>query len=99
MKKLPRLPTTLPTVLGPIPVERVTGLRDSHDKACLGICRFTERDVRIESAVARTAAWHTFWHEWTHMTLWDAGLELDEATTERLCDAFALARVREMLDG
>lgn len=85
-------------MLGPIPTTRVVGLRDRQDRACYGIWRSDVRDVRLEADMAPVKAWHTYWHEWAHIVMDDAGVEVTEELSERLCDAFALARVREMLD-
>lgn len=98
-KSLPPIPTTVPSVLAPIPVTRVRDLRDKNGAACFGIWRNDVRDVRLEAEMHGVTAWHTYWHEWTHVILWDAGVKLREADAERVCDALATARVREMLDG
>lgn len=99
-RALPPIPATMPSVLGPVPVRRVKGLRNSADEACFGIWRADRRTVELEEDAALTTVWHTYWHEWTHVALWDAGLHgIDLPLEERICDAFATARVREMLDG
>ena len=96
--KLPKLPTTIPSVLGPVPVARVVELREKESgKSCLGLWRSAEREVEILTPVSLPTAWHTYWHEWMHIALYDAGVELGEAE-ERVCDVIASARVREMLD-
>lgn len=98
-RKLPPIPATTPSVLGPVPTTRVRDLRDKKDRACYGIWRSDVRDVRLESDMALVKAWHTYWHEWAHIVMDDAGvISKDDEVAERLCDAFATARVREMLD-
>ncbi len=95
--KLPPLPTTIPSVLGPVAVSMHDNLRDANGSACLGIWNPSERRVRLESNAALLAQWHTYWHEHAHVTFWDAGLKVGKKE-ERICDALATARVREMLD-
>ena len=96
---LPPLAPTLPSVLGPVPVSRVEDLRERESgQECLGIWRSYERDVRIAETAVPVAAWHTYWHEWAHIVFWGAGVKLDKDVEERVCDALATARVREMLD-
>lgn len=97
-RKLPPIPATTPSVLGPVPTTRIADLRDRKDRACFGIWRSDVRDVRLEANMDLTKAWHTYWHEWAHIVMDDAGVMPEEAVAERLCDAFATARVREMLD-
>lgn len=97
-RKLPPVPATVPSVLGAVPATRVVNLRDTHGVACFGIWRSDVRDVRLEVNMSATTAWHTYWHEWAHILLWDAGIKTTDVLAERLCDAIATARVREMLD-
>lgn len=99
-KQLPkRLPTTAPSVLGPIAVTRVANLRDSDGTALLGVWRSATRQIDVLADAAPVAAWHTYWHEHAHAVLYDAGVALGKKKCEAVCDAFATARVREMLDG
>jgi len=96
--QLPPLATTIPSVLGLVPVTRESGLRMRETGSrCLGIWRSAQREVAIEADAALVAAWHTYWHEWAHIVLYDAGVALKKHE-ERVCDAIATARVREMLD-
>ena len=97
-KKLPPLPTTLPSIVGPVPLTRVSDLRDKKNDGCYGIWRADVRDVRLEADMSLTTAWLTYWHEWAHIVFWDAGVRLDKEVEERIVDALAIARVREMLD-
>jgi hypothetical protein len=96
---LPPIPASIPSVLGPVPVTHVENLRDKNGVACFGIWNPDTRSVRLDSDMALTTAWSTYWHEWLHITLWDSGVELKSKLAERLCDTVATARVREMLDG
>lgn len=98
VKPLPPKPTTLPSVLGPVSLEYVKELRDKNGVSCLGIWCSDERHVRLEAEMSAMTTWHTFWHEWVHIALWDGGVKLRKDDEERVCDAIATARVREMLD-
>jgi hypothetical protein len=97
-KALPPIPATIPSVLGDVPVTCVVDLRNLRDEACFGIWRSAQRDVRLEVNMSSITAWQTYWHEWAHILLWDASIDVSEELAERLCDALATARVREMLD-
>ena len=88
----------MPTLFGAVPVERVRDLRDKHGQACYGIWDDAARTVRLETEIGMERAWHTYWHEWAHAALSDAGTEMPSRWAERACDAVAQARVREMLD-
>jgi hypothetical protein len=48
--------------------------------------------------MALTTAWLTYWHEWAHVVFWDNGIQLSKVVEERVVNALAAARVREMLD-
>lgn len=98
-RALPPIPDSVPSILGPVPCALVQDLRDKKDNACFGIWRADVRDVRLEREAHRVRQWQTYWHEWMHIVLTDAGVELSEAQAEVVCDAVANARVREMLDG
>lgn len=97
-RKLPTLPKSTPSILGPVPVTRVKDLKDDKGRECSGICNHALRVVRLATNMSETVAWQTYWHEWAHIVMVDAGIEAPKVLKERLCDAFANARVREMLD-
>jgi hypothetical protein len=95
---LPPIHAVLPSTLGAVRIQRVPGLKDSNDKDCLGLWSPKERLVKIEAELALTAAWHTLWHEWVHVVMWDAGLVgLRNVDEERIADVVASARVYEMV--
>lgn len=87
MKKLPPLPKTLFSVLGPIPVALVPGL-DEKEKA-LGITRFQSREIGIQPGMTSTTQWQTFWHEASHVALYDGGVNdaLTHEQEEAVCNA------------
>lgn len=97
-KRLPKIPKTLPSLLGSVPVTLVKELKDKKGKEVLGMARWGERDVRVVETMPLVTQWYVYWHEWGHMVLFDAGVLLSEEKVEQICDVFALARVREMLD-
>lgn len=98
MKKLPRIPKTASSLLGPVKVEIVEGLKNKKDEELLGQWRCEQRDIRLTKGLSPIVAWQTFWHEWVHSVFFDAGVQLSEKKAEAVCDAIALARTREMLD-
>lgn len=98
LAKLPPIPKSIPSIVGPVPVALVNELRDKKGDPCFGIFRSTERDVRLDADSSSTTAWLTYWHEWAHVIFWDAWVKLNKDAEERVCDALATARVREMLD-
>jgi hypothetical protein len=93
-KKLPPLPKSVYFATGSVPVKRVKGLQD-REKAS-GMFHWNTREIWIDAELGLHAAWLTLEHEKFHVVMMDAGIELDEYVTERLCDTFALARVAEM---
>lgn len=95
---LPDIPESMPSLLGPVHVTRVKDLRDKNGRGCFGIWRNDVRDVRLDADMHLVTAWHTYWHEWVHVALWDAGVVLKDADAERVCDAIATLRTREMID-
>ncbi len=98
LAKLPPIPKSIPSIVGPVPVTHVVDLRDKTNDACYGIWRSSERDVRLDAEMSPTTAWLTYWHEWAHIVFWDHGIRMDKDVEERVVNALAAARVREMLD-
>lgn len=98
-KKLPLLAKTVPSILGAVPVKRERNLRsEDGEHACLGTWRSVPREVCIDADASPVCAWQTYWHEWVHIILWDAGVHLAKEVEEQVADTLATARVREMLD-
>ena len=98
-KRLPSLPQSVSTPLGPVPVERVDALQGEDGKECedLGEVNYLLRVIRVRKKLALPVAWHTLEHEKVHLALWDAGVQLSHEVEERVCDVIATARVAEMV--
>lgn len=99
MKELPPLPSSVHSVLGPVPVEIVTDLKDSAGHECLGLWLPELRVIKICDGVHPYTAWVTLIHEHTHCSLWDAGVQIGGKLEESVCDAIGTARIAEMLAG
>jgi hypothetical protein len=89
-KRLPRIPSSVPSVLGPVPV-RLDPFAEKNEAETLGAFNFHSRSIRIRDTLPRNAAWQTLFHEMTHIALWDAGAhgQLTEKQEESVCDAVA----------
>jgi hypothetical protein len=85
-----RLPRTLYSALGPIPVELVDKLPADPEMMTygrfIGHTRSIELSREIPSAEARI---HTLFHEWVHVAMTDSGVThmLDARLEEAICDA------------
>ncbi len=55
------------------------------------------RRITVEKTVSREHQWRTWYHEWAHAALSDSGQDelMDQKQVEGLCEAFAIARMRE----
>jgi Zn-dependent peptidase ImmA (M78 family) len=55
------------------------------------------RRIEIDSEAPLRHQWKTFYHELAHAALSDCGVDeiLDEKAAEAVCDAIAIARMRE----
>jgi hypothetical protein len=92
----PPLPSTVPSVLGPVPVRVTPDLRLGKEPL-MGSWSSYARVIRVRAGIAPAAQWQALEHERVHMELWDAGVVIgDEELEDRICDAVATARVREM---
>lgn len=101
---LPPIPDSIDTPLGPIPIVQDTGLKNEAGIRLMGGFVPAERLIFLDRAITnRVVAWTVLRHEQCHVTLWDAGLrnffgsEAGSKIADAICDAFAAARVREML--
>lgn len=97
LRKLPEIPAEIYVPAGAIPVEFNEGLFDRESS--MGKFNWLTRNIELEASMELTPAWLTLEHERTHAILMDAGIELEHALEERVCDAIALARVVEMSRG
>jgi len=88
MRACPPLPRALPTPLGPVKVRRTPDLKTSAGDACCGICHWDEGLIEISADLEDGQAWATLFHEYTHMLLFNAGLNVTLGPTvqESVCD-------------
>lgn len=82
----PRLPKEVFSVLGNMPLKLAKGA--CPDDA-LGYFDCNERLVAIHTQTSKEMIWPTFWHEVTHVALYDSGVEnsLSVKELEGVCDA------------
>jgi hypothetical protein len=94
---MPRPPQPIPTsvysILGPVPVVFVENLKDDAGEDLLGRWCPEERCIKLRSGVHLTTQRVTLAHEVLHLFLWDSGAGLDMPTEERVCDALSAALV------
>lgn len=98
--KTPKIPATVFSVLGPVPVTRVESLPDREGKPTedLGEWDGKLRRIAVRSDMAPVAALQTLYHEKVHMWLWDAGVDLPEQYVEGVCDVIGSALAAEKLN-
>lgn len=85
------------SVLGPVPVVVVEGLKDDKGNDLFGQFDPGERVVKIRAGIHPTTALCTCVHEWVHVVMWDAGLNLPDAIEEQVADCLSSAIVADML--
>lgn len=95
-KKLPPIPKTVWSQLGPIRVVLVETL-ESSDEA-YGMWCPKERVIKLSSTMQPLMTWATLKHECVHAWLWDAGTNLPVDVEERVADAISTALTAVMLD-
>lgn len=86
--KLPKLPKTFFSVLGPIEVADLVAPPPEAGDA-VGLYKYVERRIEIEPKMAPEARWSTLWHEAVHVALNDSGVQnvLTKDQAEAVCDA------------
>lgn len=97
MKKLPPIPKTVHSLLGPVPVKIVADLRDPQGRQLFGKWDSEKREISLDDKMCLTTAWSTLWHERVHVMLSDAGVRLKPNKAEDVCNAVALALTADML--
>ena len=95
--RLPRIPRTVHSAAGPVPVERVDNLRDPEypSRSLYGLWVPDSRLIKIERGVGLETAWQTLFHEQFHAWIDDNGVELGKTTLERLCEMYGSGRMGE----
>lgn len=87
--RLPPLPSSVYSILGPVPVQLVPDLKDSEGSELLGKWCPDEWCIKLLSTAVPLTQWVTLYHEWLHVAAWDAGIGLKEEQEERVCDALS----------
>lgn len=96
--KWPPLPSLVQGAGGPIRVRMVKRAKGDDGEACWGTWQPSTRTIRIERGANPAHRWKTYWHEWMHSAIDDAGLchLLSAEAQETLADAVATARMAEL---
>lgn len=92
----PPLPATADGVLGAIRVRRMPGVFRRDGARVEGFWNPGRRLIEVARQPDRANEWFNYFHEWTHAVLDDLRSPLTMEQRETVCDAIALARVREM---
>lgn len=84
-----KLPASVWSQIGHIPVRHEAGMIDKPDDPAYGKWNAVRRDITIDPSPCNATQIATLFHEMTHVALWDAGGEnvLSDAQTEFVCDA------------
>lgn len=97
--KLPPLPKTVPSPLGPVPVILVPRLQSENGQGLFGAWSPVTREIEIAPDCSLQTQWATLWHERIHQILFDAGVRgHSQELEERLCDVISTALVHDMLN-
>jgi hypothetical protein len=82
-----RLPSSIWSSLGPVPVVKKKGLVKKKD--ALGMWDGRRREIHLELENIPAVDASTFFHEMTHVALWDSGVQnsLTLEQIESVCDA------------
>lgn len=100
-KRLPRLPSVVQGLAGPIPVERVIELKDwdettARDVACDGLWIPNQRRIQLDTSLELAPAWQALFHEEAHSWFDDLGIKMPGKLLESVCEAVATARMAEL---
>jgi len=95
--KYPAIPKRLAAPGGDVTVLQKPKLRHSDGTECWGLWDEASRTITLDPTAEPRHRWKVLFHEWAHVALDDSGLSngLPDAMVESLCDAFAVARMRE----
>lgn len=97
---LPPLPRQIVSQLGPVPVVFVDSLTDEEGRRLAGGFHTMRRTIYIRREItSRQMQWFVLYHESAHVIMHDSGLDnlIPPALAQSIADAFASARVAEML--
>lgn len=96
---VPKIPTTVHSALGPIPVIILPDLGEMDDEKLLGLWCPEERCIKLLGDVHPLTMFVTLWHERIHVACWDAGIGLNHEDEERIADALSTFIVADLLAG
>lgn len=91
----PKIPDTIWSSAGQIPVRKVKELKAEDGSPLMGLYDALNRVILLRAGMAPAAQWQTLRHEQVHAVLFDAGVVLTEEHEERICDVIAAAWVSE----
>lgn len=97
-KRLPPIPKTVASQLGPVTIEWVKDLKARDGDDALGLWCPEDRTIKLRVGLHLAAAWATLEHERVHQICWDAGVGIGDEAEERVADAISSARVAQMLE-
>lgn len=105
-ESLPPIPATIGSQLGPVSIVLQDSLMNEDGRVLLGGFMPANRTIYLSSKIKdRLVLWQIIYHEDCHVVLWDTGLRNffngpgGEKMADALCDAFATARVAELVHG
>ena len=99
--KLPKIPKTFFSALGPIAV-RFLSKRKARKFGVCGRFKYIARRIELSPEMHITAQWVTLWHEAIHSAMTDAGAHGNTLTKEQeevVCDAVGTYLTAMMLNG
>lgn len=84
--KLPRMPAAVCSPLGDVAVGT---LGSEESKKALAMFFGDQRAIGVSPNQSPISAWQSFFHELTHLAMWDSGVHqlLEEKQEEAVCDA------------
>jgi hypothetical protein len=85
--RTPRIPRSLWSQQGPVPVTKVAELMKT--KKAFGLFNFKDRYVHIDKDCGEDTQLQTLFHEMIEVALWDSGLQnvIKPKLKEAVCDA------------
>lgn len=94
---LPPLPTTMPTAVGPLEVQRVVNLM-CNGHPSLGCFSGDERYLAIRDSIPLIVAYQAYFHEGVHVAFYYGAIQFkSEAMEDQIADVIANQTVMYML--
>lgn len=82
-----KLPASVYSPLGPVPVTLATGLEGTEKMSTIGQWDPLARTIKIDAETCDATKLATLYHEVCHVALWDAGVVISDDVLESVCDA------------